>query len=164
MRDLGSIPMGEPLAYLLTWTTYGTWLPGDERSWVDEGKGIQQPNSKTRHEAQRKLAESSLLLDDDQRIIVERTIRQHGEIRGWTILAVNCRTNHVHVVVQAPVHPDIVMGQFKSWCTRRLKEHQIGQNPTVTVRERWWTEDGSKRYLNNMASVEGAMQYVLENQ
>jgi hypothetical protein len=21
----------EPLAYFLTWTTYGTWLPGDER-------------------------------------------------------------------------------------------------------------------------------------
>ena len=24
---------GEPLAYFLTWTTYGTWLPGDERGW-----------------------------------------------------------------------------------------------------------------------------------
>ncbi len=24
-------PMPEPLAYFLTWPTYGTWLPGDER-------------------------------------------------------------------------------------------------------------------------------------
>ena len=21
----------EPIAYFITWTTYGTWLPGDER-------------------------------------------------------------------------------------------------------------------------------------
>jgi hypothetical protein len=27
-------PMPEALAYFLTWTTYGTWLPGDERGWV----------------------------------------------------------------------------------------------------------------------------------
>jgi hypothetical protein len=24
-------PQPEPLAYFLTWSTYGTWLPGDER-------------------------------------------------------------------------------------------------------------------------------------
>jgi hypothetical protein len=27
--------MSEPLAYFLTWTTYGTWLPGDSRGWVN---------------------------------------------------------------------------------------------------------------------------------
>ncbi len=25
-------PMPEPLAFFLTWPTYGTWLPGDELS------------------------------------------------------------------------------------------------------------------------------------
>jgi len=24
------------MAYFITWTTYGTWLPGDERCWVDK--------------------------------------------------------------------------------------------------------------------------------
>ena len=28
--------MEETLAYFLTWTTYGSWLPGDERNWVDK--------------------------------------------------------------------------------------------------------------------------------
>ena len=27
-------PMPEPIAYFLTWTTYGSWLPGDQRGWV----------------------------------------------------------------------------------------------------------------------------------
>ena len=30
--------LGEPLAYFLTWTTYGTWLPGDERGWNRKGE------------------------------------------------------------------------------------------------------------------------------
>jgi len=38
--------MPDPLAYFLTWTTYGTWLPGDERGWVLKGKGFNCPISK----------------------------------------------------------------------------------------------------------------------
>lgn len=34
--DPGSIPMDDPLALFLTWTTYGSWLPGDERGWVEK--------------------------------------------------------------------------------------------------------------------------------
>src|SRR5208282_1212612 len=26
-RDVGRVPQDEPLAYFLTWTTYGSWLP-----------------------------------------------------------------------------------------------------------------------------------------
>ncbi|TWU38211.1 hypothetical protein [Novipirellula artificiosorum] len=29
---------GEPLAYFLTWTSYGTWLPGDELGCWHEGE------------------------------------------------------------------------------------------------------------------------------
>jgi len=36
---------GEPIAYLITWTTYGTWLPGDERGWQKKNRtGEQSPN------------------------------------------------------------------------------------------------------------------------
>jgi REP element-mobilizing transposase RayT len=54
---------------------------------------------------------------------VEDTIHDHCRIRGWHLHAVNCRTNHAHVVVTAPDRdPEEVMDQFKAWCTRRLKE------------------------------------------
>ena len=36
-------PLPEPLAYFLTWPTYGTWLPGDERGWVEYRHGWQLP-------------------------------------------------------------------------------------------------------------------------
>src|SRR5262245_9357662 len=123
MPGPGSIPMSDPLAYYLTWTTYGTWLPGDERGWVKEGEGFQLPDYKIKHEARRKLEEPPLALNDSERKIVESTIRQHCIIRSWVLHAITCRTNHVHAVVSASVRPDVVMDQLKAWCTRRLKEN-----------------------------------------
>jgi REP element-mobilizing transposase RayT len=162
MIDPGAIPMDEPLAYFLTWTTYGTWLPGDDRGWVQSGRGVQQPDSRREEISRRRMTESACVLDHQQRQLVEETIRAHCKFRNWHLWGVNCRTNHVHVVVTAREHPKVVMGQFKAWCTRRLKQRSadLGQ----ASRENWWTEDGSKRYLNDEASLEGAVRYVLEGQ
>ena len=30
--------MAKTLGYMVTWTTYGTWLQGDERGYVKNGK------------------------------------------------------------------------------------------------------------------------------
>jgi hypothetical protein len=35
--------MGEPLAWLLAWTTHGWWLPGDERGSVEKPGRFRQP-------------------------------------------------------------------------------------------------------------------------
>src|SRR5215831_3239926 len=114
-------PMSEPLAFFLTWTTYGTWLPGDERGWVERGRGFQLPDPIRKREAEARMTEDACLLDQDQRLVVEKTIADHCRIRGWKLHIVNCRTNHVHVVVTANRDPDDVHDQIKAWCTRRLK-------------------------------------------
>ncbi len=44
MLDPGSIPMDDPLAFFLTWTTYGSWLQGDERGWVEKPGNIMAPD------------------------------------------------------------------------------------------------------------------------
>ena len=44
--------MGETYGYMVTWTTYGTWLQGDKRGFVKKGrvlgksKGLQQANDR----------------------------------------------------------------------------------------------------------------------
>ena len=63
------------------------------------------------------MAEDACVLVAEQRELVEKTIREHCQIRGWTLHAVNCRTNHLHVVVTADRHPDEIREQFKAWCT-----------------------------------------------
>jgi hypothetical protein len=75
---------------------------------------------------------------------------------------VNCRTNHVHVVVAADRHPDDVHDQFKAWCTRKLNE--LAKYHNRPGRDQWWTERGSKRYINDAESLEMAIRYVMEGQ
>jgi len=154
----------DPLAYFLTWTTYGTWLPGDARGWVDKPGRIREPDLLAEEFARRRMTEEALVLDTDERAIVETTIRRHCEIRHWYLHAVSCRTNHVHTVVTARVDPEIVMDQFKAWCTRRLKERRASVMPDAPTRNNWWTQRGSKRYLNDENGLAGAIGYVLEGQ
>ncbi len=163
-RDTGRVPQDEPLAYFLTWTTYGTWLPGDERGWVAKPGQFLPPDPYLEEVCRSLLTEPPLYLDPTQRELVEGTIADHCRRRGWHLHAVACRTNHVHVVVTAPgKKPKDVLNQFKAWCTRKLKELLESSEPQ-SVRENWWTQGGSKRWLNDDESVASAVEYVLEYQ
>jgi len=163
-RDAGRIPQDEPLACFLTWTTYGSWLPGDERGWVAKPGEFLPPDAHLEQASRSLMTEPPLILDSTQRELVESTIADHCRHRGWHLHAVACRTNHVHVVVTAPGRaPEDVMDQFKAWCTRRLKEPLESSEPR-TVRANWWTQRGSKRWLNDHESLAIAMEYVLEFQ
>src|SRR5438105_4921514 len=108
------------IAIFTTWTTYGTWLPGDERGWFQRGNGMQDPDELRKFTAALCMTDSAILLNLEQRKLVEATITQHCEIRRWELHAVNCRTNHVHAVITASnLAIEIPREQFKSWCTRR---------------------------------------------
>jgi REP element-mobilizing transposase RayT len=171
--------MAEPLAYFLTWSTYGTWLPGDERGWIEYRHGWQLPDTVRRLEAAARMTEDACRLDGEQRNAVERQIAETCKFRGWELHAVNCRSNHVHVVVAANLDPGAVRNQLKAWSTRRLKEldaqrRQSGAaTPTGSVsggrreqglRENWWAERGSQRYINDPESLEAAVLYVRDAQ
>ncbi|MEO2014897.1 MAG: transposase [Fuerstiella sp.] len=149
----------EPIAYFITWTTYGTWLPGDERGWQRRGQsGIKPPNEMLVQMAKSDIKETAFLLSNDDREIVESVIVKHCEIRGWNLHTVNARSNHVHVVVTASgYHPKTVRDQFKAWSSRNLKPHNAG-------RERFWTKGASCRWINQEDDLEAAIIYVAEAQ
>ena len=114
-RDAGRVPQDEPLAYFLTWTMYGSWLPGDERGWVAKPGEFLPPDAHLEQASRSLMTEPQLILDSTQRELVENTIADHCRHRGWHLHAVACRTNHVHVVVTAPGrNPEDVMDQFKA--------------------------------------------------
>ena len=150
---------GEPIAYFITWTTYGSWLPGDGRGWNKKNSGeIQSPNRLFVEIAEADLKEDVYLLSLDDRKVVEQTVASHCEIRSWMLHKVNARSNHVHVVVSAPGYkPDLVCSQFKSWCSRNLKK-------SYPNRERFWTEGASSRWINHQDDLEAAITYVAEAQ
>lgn len=156
----------DPLAYFITFTCYGTWLPGDDRGWTKWRKGEKLPQPLLTNWCREQMKESPVLLDQVQREIVEHTIAQHCQIRGWHLHAVNCRSNHCHVVVTANSHDgDVVRDQFKAWCTRKLKEQWMAQRDSKdNVREHWWTAKGSVRSLFDDESLLAAIRYTLEAQ
>ena len=147
------------IAIFTTWTTYGSWLSGDERGWFRRGEGSKPPDDMRHFEATHTLGESAITLDPEQRIIVERTIAEHCAIRRWILHAVHCRSNHVHAVVTAPDYGiGIPREQFKAWCTRKLKE-QAG-----ATRKNWWTERGWDEYIDDDAALAEVIEYVKERQ
>ena len=85
------------------------------------------------------------------------------EHRGWLLHAVNCRSNHLHVVLSAARPPKVVRAQLKAWCTRKLKELAVERGCDV-VRENWWAERGSQRFINDEHSLEMAILYVRDGQ
>ena len=156
-----------PVAFHITWTTYGSWLHGDERNWVESGiPGIQAPDPMRHAHAASLLVEPPVDLNAEQRRIVEQTIRDHCRIRGWTLHALHVGAVHVHVVVTADRSPEEVMNQFKAWTSRRLSDHAGLRDPVAKKagRKRWWTEHGSTKWINDSQYLQNAITYVKERQ
>jgi len=149
-----------PLAYFLTWTTYGTWLPGDTRGWVRRKDGAwhveYRPEDPNRQVIARTLMkDSAVVLEDAQRKLVRDTLVACCRIRNWQLHAVNVRSNHVHLVVSAgDIAPEPVMTHVKAWASRKLNESAPTRNG------RWWTRHGSTRYINSEDSLAAAIRYV----
>jgi len=115
----------EPLAYFITMRAYGTWLHGDERGSMDpQHHAWQSPplqrNPRIEHERAMGMKSRPMVFDTDRRAVIGRTITDVCAHREWQLLAVNVRTNHVHVVVAAGAPPERVMTSLKSWSTRRM--------------------------------------------
>lgn len=156
----------EPLGFFITWTCYGTWLPGDERGWTKWHKGEHIPQPLLPDWCKDQMTEEPIVLSDTQREIVNAVVEQHCSKRGWTLHQVNCRSNHCHVVLTALGYDgETVRDQLKAWGTRKLKEHERQQGIVeVNLRENWWTRKGSVRQLDDEGSLEAAILYVRDAQ
>ncbi len=150
--------MADPAGYLLTWTTYGSWLPGDDRGWVDRrhptGDLVEKPRPGLMKHAKDLLTETVVILDEAMRTATEQAIRRCCSEEQWWLHALEVRSNHVHVVVTARgVDPGRVMGRLKARATQALNE-------AYGRRQHWWTQQGSKRILNSQVNVDAAVRYV----
>jgi transposase IS200 family protein len=138
----------QPLAYLITFRCYGTWLHGEERGSVDRrhynryGTPDTPANKKILEDEVANLKTSRFVLNREQRAVVTSAIREVCEHRAYKLHAVNARTNHVHSVVSAACKPEHVMDSFKSYATRKLREANLLSNVVKP-----WARHGSTPYL-----------------
>jgi REP element-mobilizing transposase RayT len=159
------MPPDDPIAFFFTWSTYGTWLPGDARGWTEYRHGFQLPDPILELECRARMTEDACRLKLEQRQRVHDQIAETCDHRRWVLHAVNCRTNHVHVVLSSSAAPKTIREQLKAWCTRRLKEQQAAAGiAEAELRENWWTERGSIRWIFQESDLAAAIEYVLDHQ
>ncbi|MBY0513545.1 MAG: hypothetical protein K2P78_06495 [Gemmataceae bacterium] len=161
--------------WLLTWTCYGRWLPGDRRGFV--GNVRDADGTQLAHNApgtpydedlprlegwvRRHLrGEPVALSRPDADVLIEQ-YQQTARVRAWRLEAASVMFNHTHVVVgvAGDPDPDRILETFKSWATRALKRTRpVPPNGT------FWTAKGSTRKLPDAAAVRGAVVYVVKKQ
>ena len=151
--------MNDVLTYFITWCTYGAWLPGDARNWRKRGAGQQLPRPLLEKWCRERMRFDAVLLRLQDRPVVEEACREHCEFRGWTILAISARSNHVHAVVVANENPKIVRNQLKANGTRLLRTQA-----DPLVRDPTWAKGGDIEILDDDESIHAAVAYVLEGQ
>jgi REP element-mobilizing transposase RayT len=157
--------------WLLTSTTYGTWLPGDRRGFVSKitnvtgGRVIHNvPGTSYDADMPRlEAAAKSALKCPPMRLQLEHAeaIRDQfletASVRGWRLVALAIMSNHFHVVIGAAeeIKPERLLGDLKSYGSRILSR-RWGKPASET----WWPASGSKRHLIDEASILAAVRYV----
>ena len=155
---------GYPLAYLITFRCYGTWLHGDDRGSTDRHRNAYGsphiPSGRAWLGVNlAALKHPPVTLDASRRRAVDAAIREVCAFREWKLIAINVRTNHVHAVVSAPCAPERMLATFKAYATRRMR-----QTGCWSERHSPWSEGGSRRYLWTECAVERAIAYVVDGQ
>ena len=152
--------MGDPLAFFITWTVYGTFLQGDQRGWTKRRGGFQAAEPKLVQWRSDRLKHPIELLNENQRTVVETEIDRLAQFRGWKIWARSARSNHVHVVVTAVEYAgNKVRDQFKANCTRVLRERW-----SKFVDRPVWTTGGDWKCINDEDALEQIVVYVAQAQ
>ena len=144
--------MVKTLGYMVTWTTYGSWLQGDARGYVKDGKilgenkGLEQANRKM-------LIGDRFKLKKEQREVARRAILLEAERIGEKILAISVCSNHIHVVIgKGGNSVDKVVNRFKSAAYYALRESG--------VEGRVWTRGYDKRFCFDENSLAERIKYV----
>jgi REP element-mobilizing transposase RayT len=153
-----------PLAYLLTFRCYGTWLHGDLRGSMDRKHNVYStpkiPASRRFEKSdQTQLKYPQTTLGPRQRTIVDKAVRAVCDYRRYVLHALNVRTNHVHCVVTAISKPEPVLAAFKSYSTRALRSAAL-----IGTNQKPWARHGSTIYLWKERDVAKAIEYVMLDQ
>ncbi|WP_437201909.1 hypothetical protein [Planctomicrobium sp. SH664] len=156
--------MPVPLADFLTVGTYGTCLHGSHHASVDFhhsefGTPFVEADPQKLQHSRSLMRDGPFLLTEAIRRIVQQTLLEVASHRTWVIHAVHVRTTHFHVVVSGESRPEKMLVDFKSYCTRRLREQSLAE-PHQSV----WAEHGSTRYFWEETSVAAAVRYTLHRQ
>jgi REP element-mobilizing transposase RayT len=149
----GKTNMSEIIGYMATWTTYGTWLPGDERGYVDNKGQLQKGDEKILKENQERQKSATIKLNDQEKIVARQAILDEAERIGHKIIAIAVNSNHVHLLAKPHQQPiEDIIGRYKSITTRLFWEY--GRKGKI------WTRGFDKRFCFTETEIATRIVYI----
>jgi len=137
---------------MVTFTTYGSWLQGDKRGFVKDGR-ISEANEELEQANKKRQSSKKVTLKKEQREIVRTAILRRAESIGEKVLAISVQSNHVHAVIEGGGKPiDIVVNRLKTAAYYALRER--GFEGKV------WTRRYDKRFCFDEKALKNRIKYV----
>jgi len=144
--------MAKVYGYMVTWTTYGSWLQGDKRGYMRKGRVLS--GSEELERANKRMRRGGTVnLGKTEREIVRRAILAEGKRIGEGILAISVASKHVHVVIAAG-------GKTISKVVSRLKCAAYYEAQKDGAGRRLWTQGYDKRLCLDEQSLVARIRYV----
>ena len=158
-KDLPILPviiiisnMANMLGYLATWTIYGTWLQGDERGYVKNGK-ILTGDKKIKRANQRLQGSDTTALTKKEREIVYLAIITEAKKFNHNIKALAVCSNHVHLAAESRSESiEQIISRYKSISASALRKN--GRNSRI------WTRGFDKRFCFTEEDFLAKINYV----
>jgi len=144
--------MAKLIGYILTWTTYGSWLQGDKRGFVRDGETL-QGDERILELCKKFQKGPTVKLTKQEMIIIEMALLKEAERIGHKIEALAVCTNHVHLAAK-PCEKSIerLVSMYKSAATRELRySGRIGKI---------WTKGFDKRFCFTEDDLAGKIAYI----
>ena len=143
------------IAYMLTWTTYGTWLQGDRRGWVKNGE-IYRPDTALENANLQQMRANQTTLTKEQRLFAAQAIKKEANKLNQEIFALAVCNNHIHLVVENINLPiGRVVSHYKHAVRLALQENGF--------EGKLWTQGFDKRYCMNTRELDAKIVYVCKH-
>ncbi|MHB0946434.1 MAG: transposase [Sedimentisphaerales bacterium] len=145
--------MGKKLiAYMVTWTTYGTWLQGDKRGYVKDGQILPRDDKlKSANEKQQKF--ETFKLNSNHKQIVKDAILAGAEIVNQKIIDLAVCSNHIHLLVEeAGGSIEKTVRRYKIAATLALRQNGI--------QGKIWSDGYDKRFCYTNEEIEQKIKYI----
>jgi hypothetical protein len=144
--------MQKVFGYMLTWTTYGSWLQGDRRKYVKNGK-ILDPNPLLESKNKENMKYPKVSLTTAQREIIEKAITDKSIVLNQKVYVIAIRKSHIHLVTDCNfISAASAVSHYKNAARLAMESNGfVG---------RLWTKGFSVRYCFDENQLNKVIQYV----
>ena len=147
-KEAGISSMHKTVGYLITWTTYGTWLQGESKGYVKNGK-VLKGDAELKKANEDNLKSEPVKLTREQKEVVRKAILEASKRFNQKIYSIAVYSNHVHIAAEyVDVPISVIVAYYKNASRVALN---IG---------RVWTSGYDKRYCFDEKVLKERISYV----